>query len=152
MLLGRWRFSLLLLSLLDNRLDFSREEIRFFLSFHSISVVCLHELADCGACDNLSFPMLLYLLFLNKLYLHTELPQLLLVTAETMKRKLSVYTEPGAHAGLTCAASARAGLGVCWWRQGVALALGWGWQSLQVWVSMLFSFLWLWEARAALVH
>lgn len=57
--------------------------------------------------------MLLYLLFLNKLYLHTELPQLLLVTAETMKRKLSVYAEPGAHAGLTCAASARAGLGVC---------------------------------------
>lgn len=67
-------------------------------------------------------------------------------------RESCVYAEPGAHAGLTCAASARAGLGVCWWKQGVALALGWGWQSLQVWVSMLFSFLWLWEARAALVH
>lgn len=113
MLLGRWRFSLLLLSLLDNRLDFSREEIRFFLSFHSISVICLHELADCSVCDNLSFPMLLYLLFLNKLYLHTELPQLLLVTAEMIERKLSVYAEPGSHSGLTCATTAHAGLGAC---------------------------------------
>jgi len=68
------KFSQLQLSLLDNRLNFSREEIRFFLFFLSISVVCLHELADCGVCDNLSFHMPLYLPFLNKLCLHTVLP------------------------------------------------------------------------------
>lgn len=44
LLLRSWRFSLLLFSFLGSGLDFSREEIRFFLPFHSVSVLCLHQL------------------------------------------------------------------------------------------------------------
>lgn len=114
--LNHWRFSLLLLVLPGSGLDFFREEIRFFVPFHSVSVYTNLLLSVHGSeRDNLSLHTLLRLLFSNKLYLRVVLSVSLLVTAGTVKKmhSLSKLTQKGASEGLTWAISTRAESEVC---------------------------------------